>query len=648
MKQTNFLKSLFLLFALIVGSVSVWGADVTFTAGTDQGSNGSSGSGDTMTKNGITISGSNLATTTTQYRIYSGCTLTISSSVGNITQIVITSTANKGSNYGPDKISLKSGSTGTYTTTSGSKDGTWTGSASSVSFSASAQCRASKIVVTYTPAGISHNLSSAVTPTGVGTVSLGSTTVVENSNTTIEATVTNQNYRFKNWTYTGTGASVANVNAASTTFTMGTSDATVTANFEAIPTHTLNIVVSPVGAGTITLGSSIVAEGLTTTATAASNLGYKFTGWSIAGTGATLSSTSANPTTVTMGTTNATITANFVEDPNIYVTIDEDDIENSTNTKTGYGEEKVITKDGYTWLHNGYQTNTDYRMIQIRQRTHDNGVSWIKLPTFPGTIQKIEFVVTGAGASNRTGVTTTNALYFQAGNTKSEAIIKTSNNDASNSRTLDLTSVATKYNTGYITANGSIRIWEVTVAYLPATVTSAGWGTYVAPCAVEFEEGDAYVVSSATENTTLKEVVSVPAGTPVLLRGEGPKNISVVASAEVPTSNLLKVSDGTVVGDDATIYVLANKANGVGFYLWDSTADPIPSGKVYLDTTGIGAKSLEYFSLDNSIFDESETDGIKAVSTSVENGVRYNLAGQRVGKDYKGIVIVNGKKMLNK
>ena len=43
-----------------------------------------------------------------------------------------------------------------------------------------------------------------------------------------------------------------------------------------------------------------------------------------------------------------------------------------------------------------------------------------------------------------------------------------------------------------------------------------------------------------------------------------------------------------------------------------------------------------------------ETDGIKAVSTKVENGVRYNLAGQKVGADYKGIVIVNGKKYMRK
>lgn len=42
--------------------------------------------------------------------------------------------------------------------------------------------------------------------------------------------------------------------------------------------------------------------------------------------------------------------------------------------------------------------------------------------------------------------------------------------------------------------------------------------------------------------------------------------------------------------------------------------------------------------------------GIAAVKAAnkVANNVMYNLAGQKVGKDYKGIVIVNGKKMLNK
>ena len=47
---------------------------------------------------------------------------------------------------------------------------------------------------------------------------------------------------------------------------------------------------------------------------------------------------------------------------------------------------------------------------------------------------------------------------------------------------------------------------------------------------------------------------------------------------------------------------------------------------------------------------DGETDGIKSVQGSgfTVNGEAYNLSGQRVGKDYKGIVIKNGKKIVVK
>ena len=48
---------------------------------------------------------------------------------------------------------------------------------------------------------------------------------------------------------------------------------------------------------------------------------------------------------------------------------------------------------------------------------------------------------------------------------------------------------------------------------------------------------------------------------------------------------------------------------------------------------------------------KAETHGIRSIENSelrMKNSDYYNLAGQRVGKDYKGIVIVNGKKMLVK
>lgn len=40
--------------------------------------------------------------------------------------------------------------------------------------------------------------------------------------------------------------------------------------------------------------------------------------------------------------------------------------------------------------------------------------------------------------------------------------------------------------------------------------------------------------------------------------------------------------------------------------------------------------------------------GITNVKAAAENAAAYNLAGQKVGKDYKGVVIVNGKKLIQK
>ena len=48
-------------------------------------------------------------------------------------------------------------------------------------------------------------------------------------------------------------------------------------------------------------------------------------------------------------------------------------------------------------------------------------------------------------------------------------------------------------------------------------------------------------------------------------------------------------------------------------------------------------------------FEAADPAGISAVATAkAENARMYNLAGQEVGKNFKGIVVVNGKKFMNK
>ena len=128
-------------------------SNVTFNVGTDQGSRTSQGS-DAVTKTGITISSTSAALgRDDEYRIYSGSTTTISTSTGKITSIVLNSTASGTSDYGPGKLS------GTGYSYSGSV-GTWIGNATSVTLSASAQFRATSIVVTTSGGGTTTYTSS--------------------------------------------------------------------------------------------------------------------------------------------------------------------------------------------------------------------------------------------------------------------------------------------------------------------------------------------------------------------------------------------------------------------------------------------------------------------------------------------------------
>lgn len=128
---------------LICGAISAQTV-VTFTAGTDKSE------GATLTKDGITLtlkegtSPSGLGKlATAQYRLYMGNILTVSSTIGNITNIEFTCTANNTNKYGPGCFAAQNG----YTFKD--KVGTWVGNATSVVFtSETAQVRAKTIKVT--------------------------------------------------------------------------------------------------------------------------------------------------------------------------------------------------------------------------------------------------------------------------------------------------------------------------------------------------------------------------------------------------------------------------------------------------------------------------------------------------------------------
>lgn len=131
-----------------------------------------------------------------------------------------------------------------------------------------------------------------------------------------------------------------------------------------------------------------------------------------------------------------------------------------TNSGTGYNNEKTYTDGTYTWVTNGYQDGTTKNMIQLRIRSNSNGVSWIKLPNFPAPIKDIKCSVTSASAKSEGADQTSSRLYYQATNAK-DADYESFGGTATNEIVMDLSGFS--YTTGYITANGGIRIWNITV-----------------------------------------------------------------------------------------------------------------------------------------------------------------------------------------
>lgn len=148
----QFYSKLLLLVAMIVaGAGTAWADTVTFTAGTDTSEETS------ITKDGITITFSEgVFNRTDNYRCYSGASMTISSTVGNMTQIDFTATSS-------NPMTKFSGNPDVGSWTDSNKT-QWTGNASEINFgTTSGQARITKIVVTYTPAG-SNPEPSCATP----------------------------------------------------------------------------------------------------------------------------------------------------------------------------------------------------------------------------------------------------------------------------------------------------------------------------------------------------------------------------------------------------------------------------------------------------------------------------------------------------
>lgn len=184
------------------------------------------------------------------------------------------------------------------------------------------------------------------------------------------------------------------------------------------------------------------------------------------------------------------------------------------------------------------------------------------------------------------------------------------------------------------------------------TIPSSSFATYAAYYPVNYAELGlkAYAVklNEAKDGVEFTEIPGVvPAGVAVLLKGEADAEYALnKAAGWSSVSTDLKASDGTSASDDAaTLYALST-VDGVTAFYPVKKASAIPAKRCYLEVKGTSAKAA-FYSLGTNF---GETTGISSVENKAEKADApvYNLAGQAVGKGYKGLVIKNGKKFVIK
>lgn len=185
------------------------------------------------------------------------------------------------------------------------------------------------------------------------------------------------------------------------------------------------------------------------------------------------------------------------------------------------------------------------------------------------------------------------------------------------------------------------------------TPTTNGYATFACSYPVNYSENGlkAYTIKVDEDNQKVAYTEFtgvVPAGKAVLVCGtEGQKYELTPATekADATFATDLKVSNGNVKSDGTNFYGFTTK-DGVSGFVRVAKDVAVPLGKGYLQLTDNTAAAPVFYSI--NIGGGTTGIGQVEVEKATENGAIYNLAGQRVDASYKGVVIKNGKKYVNK
>ena len=171
----------------------------------------------------------------------------------------------------------------------------------------------------------------------------------------------------------------------------------------------------------------------------------------------------------------------------------------------------------------------------------------------------------------------------------------------------------------------------------------AGTSTWVLK-ADKTSSSDAHVIIKSYEEVELSyaDLTAVPAQDASLYDDDVVDMAADMTRAEFEIAN---------VNAGEYIYALTNSAATGGWGFTYYTGANMPKSAFFVVsplTPAAAAGRLNMIWLDENGNIESETTAINRVENVANDGVIYNMAGQKVDANYKGIVIKNGKKMIQK
>ncbi len=193
------------------------------------------------------------------------------------------------------------------------------------------------------------------------------------------------------------------------------------------------------------------------------------------------------------------------------------------------------------------------------------------------------------------------------------------------------------------------NVWNSMV--LPVGVTQEQlktvFGDDVKVCTLTGYDGKNVMFTTLTGSTTANTPVLVMPSSEIKNVGFAAVNIVNVGS-DAPTAKVTKNNiTASFIGSYKQMITIGNDCYYYydGQFLCSAGNSKVPNTRGYFKFSD-GGTAAKIFVLDNN----GMVTGINAIDGKPVGKQEpvYNLAGQRVGKDYKGIVIISGKKVLRK